>query len=196
MILLTLLLLILVYIFFIRPRHLRWGAYDSELKFKYPGDNIVQKPDFDAIRVITINTKPSDVWKWIIQIGSKRAGWYSIDWIDNGGKSSSDKILPEFQEIFIGQFIPFTTNQKHGLWVMDFKENEYILWTDKEGKSSWIWYFFPYQQNGTRLVSKLRTKYVWKSFWIVYYLLYDVGDFIMMSKCLKGIKKRAELNNI
>jgi hypothetical protein len=191
-ILFGLILLILVYAFILRPWHLKWGAFDNELTINYPGDTIVTKPDFNAIRGITIEAMPSDIWKWIVQIGSKRAGWYSIDWIDNNGIPSSEEIIPEFQEISVGQFIPFTPDQKNGMWVKEFKEYEYILWIDNAGKATWVWYLIPFGQNSTRLITKLRTKYTWTSFWIIYYLIYDLGDIIMMSKCMKGIKRRAE----
>lgn len=157
-----------------------------------PGDSVVHKPCFNATRGITIHSTPQLVWQWIVQIGSKRAGWYSIDWIDNAGIKSSDKILPEFQKIEVGQFIPFTPNQKNGMWVNDFKEYLYILWVDKEEMATWLWYLYPIDETHSRLVTRLRTKYSWKSIWIIYYILYDVGDIIMMSKCMKGIKKRAE----
>jgi hypothetical protein len=191
-ILFGLILLILVYAFILRPWHLKWGAFDNELTINYPGDTIVIKPDFNAIRGITIEAMPSDIWKWIVQIGSKRAGWYSIDWIDNSGIPSSEEIIPESQEISVGQFIPFTPDQKNGMWVKEFKEYEYILWIDNAGKATWVWYLIPFGQNSTRLITKLRTKYTWTSFWIIYYLIYDLGDIIMMSKCMKGIKRRAE----
>jgi hypothetical protein len=191
-ILFGLILLILVYAFILRPWHLKRGAFDNELTINYPGDTIVTKPDFNAIRGITIEAIPSDIWKWIVQIGSRRAGWYSIDWIDNSGIPSSEEIIPEFQEISVGQFIPFTPDQKNGMWVKEFKEYEYILWIDNAGKATWVWYLIPSGQNSTRLITKLRTKYTWTSFWIIYYLIYDLGDVIMMSKCMKGIKRRAE----
>ena len=191
-ILFGLILLLLVYAFILRPWHLKWGAFDNELTINYPGDTIVTKSDFNAIRGITIEANPSDIWKWIVQIGSKRAGWYSIDWIDNSGIPSSEEIIPEFQEISVGQFIPFTPDQKNGMWVKEFKEYEYILWIDNAGKATWVWYLIPFGQNSTRLITKLRTKYTWTSFWIIYYLIYDLGDIIMMSKCMKGIKRRAE----
>jgi hypothetical protein len=194
-ILAALILIGLIYAFILRPWHLKWGALENELKISYPGDNIVQNPDFNAIRGITINASPSDIWRWIIQIGSKRAGWYSIDWMDNAGVKSSERILPEYQQISIGQFIPFTPDQKNGMWVKEFKEYEYILWIDKAGKATWVWFLIPSGQNSTRLITKLRTKYSWTSLWIIYYLIYDFGDIIMMAKCLKGIKERAEKNN-
>jgi hypothetical protein len=185
-------ILLVSYLLVTRPWHLKWGATKEDLMLELPGDSIVHKPDFNATRGITINSSLEVIWQWIIQIGSKRAGWYSIDWMDNAGIKSSDKILPEFQKIEIGQFIPFTPDQKNGMWVKEFKENEYILWVDKEGKATWLWYFYPVDETRSRLVTRLRTKYNWKGIWIIYYLLYDFGDIIMMSKCMKGIKKRAE----
>jgi hypothetical protein len=184
--------LIATYWLVIRPWHLKWGATREELQLKLPGDKNVHNPDFNATRGITIHSTPELVWRWIIQIGSKRAGWYSIDWMDNAGIKSSDKILPEFQKIEVAQFIPFTPDQKNGMWVNDFKEHEYILWVDKEGKATWLWYVYPIDKTHSRLVTRLRTKYNWKGIWIMYYILYDIGDIVMMSKCMKGIKKRAE----
>ena len=187
---------ILIYFFLIRPWHLHWGATKKELMLTLPGDSVVDDPDFNATRGISIHAKPDDIWKWIIQIGSKRAGWYSIDWMDNGGIRSSDTILSEFQKIEVGQFIPFTPDQKNGMWVKEFKEFEYILWIDKEGKGTWLWYIYRTDQGSSRLITRLRTKYVWKGVWAIYYLLYDFGDIIMMTKCLKGIKKRAERSDM
>jgi hypothetical protein len=181
-----------LYLLIVRPWHVRWGATDDDVALSLPSDSIVINPDFNATRGITINAPPEEIWKWIIQIGSRRAGWYSIDWMDNAGIKSSIEILPEFQKIEAGQFIPFTPDQKNGMWVMEFKENEYILWVDKEGRATWLWYLYPVDEKQTRLLTRLRTKYVWKGFWIIYYLLYDFGDIVMMRKCMMGIKMRAE----
>lgn len=184
--------IVFTYLFIIRPWHLRWGASKEEINLVLPGDSYVTDPDFNATRGILIHSTPELIWKWIVQIGSKRAGWYSIDWMDNAGIKSSEKILPEFQKIEVGQFIPFTPDQKNGMWVKEFKEHKYILWVDKDAKATWIWYLYPIDETRSRLVTRLRTKYTWKGIWIMYYILYDVGDIVMMSKCMKGIKMRAE----
>ena len=184
--------LVLIYLFILRPWQLHWGATREEVQLELPGDNFVVRPNFNATRAITINSAADSIWRWLIQIGSGRAGWYSIDWIDNGGSKSADRILPQFQKVEEGQFIPFTPNQKNGMWVDSYKEFEYILWRDKEGKATWLWYMIPLSQSRTRLLTRLRSKYVWKGFWIIYYLIADFGDIIMMTKCMKGIKKRAE----
>jgi hypothetical protein len=170
----------------------RWGATDMELRMSIPGDDLVSKPDFNATRGITINAQPDKIFPWIVQIGSGRAGWYSIDWIDNGGKTSSFEILPEFQQISKEQFIPFTPDQKNGMWVADFEKDKFILWKDKKGDASWCWYLVPQNDGTTRLLTRLRTRYNWRSIWIIYYLLYDIGDIVIMSRCMKGIRQRAE----
>lgn len=92
-------IILVIYLIFLRPQHLKWGANKNEITLTLPGDEIVLNPDFNATRAITINASPNSIWPWIIQIGSGRAGWYSIDWIDNGGVKSSNVILDEFQKI-------------------------------------------------------------------------------------------------
>lgn len=193
-VLITVAAILLIYMLVLRPMHLKWGAKKDEVKMDLPGDGINAKPNFNATRAISIKAPPNEVWRWIIQIGSGRAGWYSIDWIDNGSVPSSSVIIPEFQEIFQNQFIPFTPDNKNGMWVLEYIDNDYILWIDKAKSSTWLWKILPEEGNNSRLITRLRTKYAFNSIWLIYYLIYDIGDIIMMKKCMKGIKSRAEKN--
>jgi hypothetical protein len=190
----TILLAVLLctYLLYLRPRSLRWGATDEEAAESMRGDGVVYRPDFKATRAVTVEATPEEIWPWLLQIGSKRAGWYSIDLIDNGGTPSSTVILPEFQHIAEGDFIPFTPNRKNGMWVKSFETNGFILWWDKKHLASWLWKLVPVDPGRTRLITRLRTRYAWRSPWIVYYLIADVGDIVMMRKCMLGIKERAE----
>lgn len=180
------------YLLWVRPWHLRWGATDEEVKSIMPGDEIVPRPTFNATRGVTVTAKPAEIWPWLLQLGSKRAGFYSYDWIDNAGISSAECILPEFQQIAVDDFIPMTPDGKQGMWVKDFKTNEYVLWRDKQGDSTWLWQLSPLDEEHTRLITRLRVRYTWTPPWVFYYLLQDVGDIVMMRKCLLGIKGRAE----
>lgn len=191
---LTIASMLVVYFAFIRRRLLTWGATKEETTESLPGDDIVQEPHFIATRAVTINAPPSEVWKWVIQIGSTRAGWYSLDWIDNAGVPSTSKILPEFQIIEKDYFIPFTPDQKNGMWVKSYKEFEHILWWDKKSMATWLWYLKEVAGGKTRLITRLRTRYDFSFPWTIYYALYDFGDIVMMRKCLLGIKDRAESN--
>jgi hypothetical protein len=192
--LLFVVLLGLLYFLVIRPRQLNWGATRYEIGHPLIGDDIVKKTHFVATRAVSIKAPPAEVWKWIIQIGSARAGFYSLDLLDNANVPSSRKILPQYQIIEKDYFIPFTPNQKNGMWVKDYKEPEYILWWDHKGNGTWGWYLRQTGTGETRLTTRLRTKYDFSFPWIIYYIVYDFGDIIMMSKCMLGIKERAEKN--
>ena len=183
---------IVFYLGFIRPRQVRWGATDEEVTLMLPGDDIVRKPSFNATRAITIQARPEAIWPWLLQIGSKRAGWYSLDWIDNAGILSTERIIPELQHMEIGDFVPMTPDGKNGMWVKDCETNRSMLWWDKKANSTWLWWLEPIGANQTRLITRLRVRYSWASVWLLYYLLQDVGDIVMMRKCMLGIKRRAE----
>jgi hypothetical protein len=183
---------LVLYFLVIRPMTLTWGATQEEATRSLTGDNVVQKTHFVATRAVTIDAAPAEVWKWIVQIGSARAGWYSLDWVDNAGVESSRRILPEFQRIAKDDFAPFTPDQKNGMWVKCYDEHKHILWWDKKGNATWLWQLDEIQSGKTRLITRLRTKYDFTFPWIIYYTLYDIGDIVMMSKCMLGIKERAE----
>ena len=44
----SLIVLVFLYLVFFRPWQLRWGATDAEVKRSLPGDEIVDKPSFNA----------------------------------------------------------------------------------------------------------------------------------------------------
>src|SRR5918912_3240956 len=89
-----------------RRSHLRWGATEQELSRTMPADEIVRAPTFNATRAVTVNAQPSDIWPWIVQMGFGRAGWYSYDLLDNLGRSSAEMVMPELQELRIGDMVP------------------------------------------------------------------------------------------
>jgi hypothetical protein len=69
-----------VYLRFIRPWQLRWGATDEEVARAMPGDDVVQRATFNATRGVTIQARPEQIWPWLVQMGFNRAGYYSYDW--------------------------------------------------------------------------------------------------------------------
>jgi hypothetical protein len=87
------------YVIAVRPRLLRWGASDEEVAGPYPGADIVPNGNRAATMAVTIEAPPEQVWPWLAQMGYDRAGWYSWDRLDNGGRPSADRIHPEWQEI-------------------------------------------------------------------------------------------------
>lgn len=186
--------LIVLFIYFLlyRPWQLRWGATDSEVERYLPGDNVVSNPQFNATRAVTVEARPEDIWPWLVQIGCKRAGWYSYDWVDNLGIPSAERIIPGYQQIEIGQLIPMSPNGKVGMYVKDFLFPNWILWGDLKNHSTWCWSLNPVDATHTRLITRVRLKYNWLSPTIIFSVLLDIGDIVMMRKCMLGIKRRAE----
>ena len=77
-----------------RPFSLNWGATEAEIQKSMPGDELLQNPSFNATRAVTIRAQSEEVWSWIIQMGYKKAGFYSYDLLDNARIPSSRRIIP------------------------------------------------------------------------------------------------------
>jgi hypothetical protein len=178
-----------------RHWHLRWGATDAEAAAAMPGDALIPNPSFAATRAITIAAPPEDEWPWIVQLGTGRAGWYSYDLFDNAARSSADRILPQFQAIRVGDWVPMssTANETTAFKVKAFEANRRLLWAKPD--SSWAWLLTPIDGGHTRLVTRLKERYPWRTspgLALLTAVLFEFGDFPMMRKLLLGIRRRAE----
>ncbi len=180
------------YLRVIRPWQLRWGATDAEVSRALPGDAMVTQPTFNATRAVTSQARPAAIWPWLVQIGVTRAGWSSYDLFDNLGHPSSARILPEFQHLAVGDGIPLSPDGKAGLWVKALAPNRWMLWGDKAGDSTWYWGLDAVNERQTRLVTRVRLRDHGTSPLLLFDLLVEFADIVMMRKCLLGIKERAE----
>jgi hypothetical protein len=73
-----------VYSLLVRPRISRWGATDEEVRRTLPGDELERTYGSRPIstRAITIDAPPEEVWPWLVQMGSGRAGFYTHEWLE------------------------------------------------------------------------------------------------------------------
>lgn len=92
-----------VYALWLRSRLQTWGATGDEVAGDYPGDELIPDPVDWATMATTLPAPPESVWPWLVQMGGDRGGWYSRDWLDNNGKPSADRIVPEWQDLHVGQ---------------------------------------------------------------------------------------------
>lgn len=91
------------YAVWLRPRMLNWGATPDEVARAYPGDDLIPDATGGSTMATTLPAPPECVWGWLVQMGSDRGGWYSRDWLDNNGRPSADRIVPEWQHLEVGQ---------------------------------------------------------------------------------------------
>ena len=97
-----------VYALGVRPRILRAGASDEEVRGSFPGAQVIPGGRRGATMAVTIDAPPSQVWPWLVQMGCDRAGWYSWDRLDNGGVPSAERIHPEWQGLVVGDRLAST----------------------------------------------------------------------------------------
>ena len=179
-----------------RHHHLRWRADQDEVGAELPGDEVISRAQFRATRAVTIDAAPRLVWPWLVQVGAGRAGWYSDDLLDNLGRPSATEVVPAWQGLRVGQWVPMSPwgapTARNAFRVTAFEEPRWLLWT-KTG-SSWVWSLTPLPGGKTRLVTRVRVRYDWSrpleaAFGVV---LMEFGDFPMQRRMLLGIKARAE----
>jgi hypothetical protein len=91
-----------IYALVVRPRLLRSGATDEEVRAEYPGADLIPGGKRGATMAVTIDAPPSAVWPWLVQMGCDRGGWYSWDRLDNAGISSAERIHPGWQDVSVG----------------------------------------------------------------------------------------------
>ena len=186
----------------VRPWHMRWGATAAELSAPMPGDDVVPRAQFNATRAITIAAPPEQVWPWIVQLGYGRAGFYSYDLIDNGGRRSSERILPQWQHIAVGESIPMF-HEAHGLAIAytvdSFETHTWMSWVhrpneNKPADSTWSWRLVELPGRRTRLITRMKQDYRWSTPRLALFnlVLMEFGDFAMERRMLRGIKARAE----
>jgi hypothetical protein len=185
----TLFLVAFVALFYLvyRPWQLSWGATANEVTRPMVGDGLVQNPTFNATRAVTINAPAERIWPWIVQVGYKRAGFYSWDILDNDGIPSAEWIIPEYQNLKIGDLVPLS--EETDAEVIDMEPNKRLLLVfQSDGTVTWAWGLYKIDADRTRLVTRLR----WRTTSAVSQFVLDAFEIIMMRKCLLGIKRRAE----
>jgi len=178
--------------FLYRPRALTWGSTDEEIARRMPGDEVLERPTFNATRAVTIEATPEEIWPWIVQIGYRRAGFYSYDFLDNDGIPSAERILPEYQNLKINDLIPLSKTAH--VRVAELRPPKImVLVFEVEGtwsNATWVWGLYSDDASHTRLVTRLRAN----ARDVRARVFLDLGEIIMMRKCMLGIKRRAERN--
>ena len=83
-----------------------------------PTDELLPDAKESFTHSIDIAATPEAIWPWLVQMGCRRAGYYSIDWLDNAGEPSFADIHPELQSLRVGDIIPATPEGDDGFEVL------------------------------------------------------------------------------
>ena len=194
---LSVLLAVLIVLAIYSSRQIR--ATPDEQARTLPGDDLIPQPLGSVNHAITIRRPPHEVWPWLVQMGSGRAGWYAYDFIDNGGHPSAERILPEYQNIGVGSVFPALPGARDVFAVAKCEpEHSLVLvWRLPSGKYQTTWAFVLEQpQLGqTRLIVRGRVAPGYRPYGLPQWLALPTGalaHFIMQRRQLLGIARRAE----
>ena len=169
-----------------------WGATAAEIDGAVVGDDICADARTSATRCITIAASPAAVFPWIRQMGFGRAGWYSYDWIDNLGRRSATSVHPEWQDVVPGSSVPggpvaFTAavvDPPHAFVLQVGRPDGRLCFT--------LAYELREVPEGTRLVTRMRTRIRVPGALVVERGLLGPGDGLMVRRQLRSLAERAE----
>lgn len=185
-----------IYWFLVRPGQLHWGATPSELAAPLPEDDVVRNPAFDATRAITIAAPPEKIWPWLVQMGYGRAGFYGYDLIENPGSGSglrsADRILPQFQDPRPGDPLPLSVAAS--LQFGTVEAPRVLVWRGREAPPAgvFIWALAPVDATHTRLISRIRWRYLDSVEGRVLGLFTEFADHVAVRAILRGVRDRVE----
>jgi hypothetical protein len=85
------------------------GTPESEQNNRVlPGDEVIPDAAGQFTHSVVIAAPPARIWPWLVQMGCRRAGFYSLDALDNAGVRSAHDIHLDLQQLRIGDRIPAT----------------------------------------------------------------------------------------
>jgi hypothetical protein len=196
----------------LRPPMLRWGATEEESRRRLPGADVI--PDArrtSSTMAVTIDAPPHRVWPWLVQMGCDRAGWYSYDRLDNGGRPSSEEIVPAWQNIEVGDRIQADTKGAHWFTVAHVDpERSLVLRSSNElpggrpfdpagprprwfSDTTWEFVLEPAGADQTRLVvGGMGAGRPWLVDRLAALLFWEPAHFVMQRRQFAEIARRAE----
>lgn len=188
------------YVRWARPWMATWGATDAEVCAHRPADELVVPGLTTTTRAISVDAPASEVWRWLVQIGEDRAGFYSYSWLERLARTdmhNADEVREEWQRRQrgdtvwlgrrwgeLGRQVAAVCDRDEALVMMSPPEFAKVA---HGGRASGSWGFFlePIDDVHTRLVAR-------SSGGAVGTLFFDLVHFVMEQKMLRGIKVRAE----
>ena len=205
----------------------RRGATSDEFRRTLPGDSLVPNPSVQTTHAITIYAPAHAIWPWLKQVGYHRGGWYTDSKIDEVSfdyffkiiaakdkkperRASANRILPEFQDIQIGDEIPDGPPGTVYYTVKMMETNRHlVLYSDSYDRviipefargdgpepvidNTWAFVLVEVDSETTRLIVRARIRVIYPLVGLLFWPFLMLGESIFPTLMLNGFKQRAE----
>jgi hypothetical protein len=168
----------------------------------------------ESTRAITVRAPAREVWRWLVQLGQNRGGFYSYDRLENLAGAdihNLEQIVPEMQHLKVGDFVPMAPVEwgvpMGGFTVVAVERERAIVWrqgwpedveklssSDAQSRGTWAFVLEEIDKGTTRLILRERGGHKPRMRDVIFnYLFIERQHFIMERRMLKGIKERAEI---
>lgn len=166
----------------------------AEARWPLIGDELVPEIRTQLTHAVTIAAPPRQIWPWLVQMGGQRAGWYSWDRLDNGGRPSADRIVPELQHLDVGDVLPYRPSGGEGFIVLRVEPEKALVLgsSSKTFHGTWAFVLEPIGDHATRLITRYRAGPLPSLAWTVALPAIAAVHGFMERKQLRTIKERAE----
>ena len=181
------------------PRFNRTTATSREHLLALPGDEMIRHAADSLTHAITVRCNRRELWPWLIQMGADRAGWYSYDVLDNGGRHSAEQICRDFSTRLSAPCFRLCPDAATGFCY--WKTSRATGWclagraADGELIVTWAFMLHEIDDNTTRLIVRARASDDYRFHGLpkaMGLLLARMVHFIMERKQLLEIARRAE----
>jgi hypothetical protein len=175
----------------------RWGDTAEELARAMPGDALIPEPTQMSMMAVTVNAPPENIWPWLVQIGYQRGGLYSYDWLDRLfgflDRPSATRILPEFQQLAVGDTIPWDRRGTElTVGVLEPLRALALRYQVRGFVSVWQFGLYPLDEQRTRFVTRGTEHVPNTPLWWLGMRFMEPASFIMTRRFMLGVKERAE----
>jgi hypothetical protein len=167
-----------------------------------PGDELLPAAKYQMTHQANIEAPPSIVWRYLMQLGCDRAGWYSIDALDHGGVPSVDHLVEGWESRQAGDRLAATPAQDDFFEVYAVeKERNFVIGGESEHtmlvggpfQMTWSFVLSPIGTDATHLVTRARGVIAPKwAEWLMGAIIYPPIHAMMQIAELKNIKRLAE----
>jgi hypothetical protein len=187
---------------FIYPWAHNWGATHLEQAMVLPGNEFMPAATSQSTHAIDIEASAEWAWRWLVQIGQERAGFYSYSFLENligDPVHNVIEIRPEWQTLKAGDVIHLAPPDYLGGWLREMTALEVLLINPPRALviENWGAFVLLPKDGGRNTRFLIRSRSIQNSATrLVMSIVFEPAHFLMQRRMMMGIKELAEAGTL